>query len=69
MMTDLKQKATRYMVYKAMHGEHTRWYARPLAEGELAPFPLIFLGKNARIRACNKAVELNGKAGRLSLAA
>jgi hypothetical protein len=59
----------KYVVYKVIHGEHARWYARPLAEGELAPYPIIFSGKHARMLACQKARELNEKAGQLALAA
>lgn len=59
----------RYVVYKVVHGENARWYARTLTEGELAPYPLIFIGKNARIRACQKARALNERAGRRALVA
>jgi hypothetical protein len=51
----------RYVVYKAAYGENLRWYARPLMEGELAPYPIIFLGDNARLLACEKARGLNEK--------
>ena len=59
----------KYVVYKAVHGDHIRWYARPLGENELAPYPIIYFGKNARLLACRKARELNEKAGQLALAA
>jgi hypothetical protein len=59
----------RYVVYKAVHGEHVRWYAKPLIEGELAPYPIIFLGDDARLLACEKARELNEKEGKLALSA
>jgi hypothetical protein len=51
------------------HGDSFRWYARPLQPGEMAPYPVIFLGKNARLSACRKARELNQQAGSLALAA
>jgi hypothetical protein len=65
----LGRRIMRYVVYKTVHGENVRWYARPLTEGELAPYPLIFLGDNARLLACEKARELNERIGKLALAA
>lgn len=59
----------KYVVYKVVHGENTRWYARALGEGELAPYPIIYFGKNAKLLACQKARELNEKTGQLALAA
>jgi hypothetical protein len=59
----------RYVVYKAVHGEHVRWYAKPLMENELVPYPIVFLGDNARLLACEKARELNEKEGKVALSA
>jgi hypothetical protein len=59
----------RCVVYKAAYGGNVRWYASPLMEGELAPYPIIFLGDNARLLACKKARELNEKEERLAQAA
>jgi hypothetical protein len=59
----------RCVVYKAAYGGNVRWYASPLMEGELAPYPIIFLGDNARSLACEKARELNEKEGRRAQAA
>ena len=58
-----------YAVYKVVHGENVRWYARPLENGELAQYPIIYVGGNPRTLACRKACELNERAGRLALAA
>jgi hypothetical protein len=55
----------RYVVYKAAYGGKVRWYASPLMEGELAPYPIIFLGDKARSLACQKVRELNEKEERL----
>jgi hypothetical protein len=45
----------RYVVYKAAYGGNIRWYASPLMEGELAPYPIIFLGDNARLLAARRS--------------
>ena len=58
-----------YIIFKVEHGENARWYAKPLEKGDLAPCPLIFTGRNARTRACRRAIELNEKEGALALAA
>jgi len=59
----------RYVAYKVAYRGNVRWYASPLMEGELAPYPIIFLGDNARLLACQKVRELNEKEGRLAQAA
>jgi hypothetical protein len=59
----------RYTIYKLTHGKCIRWYALPLEPGELAPYPVIFLGRNARLLACRKARTLNQQAGPIALAA
>lgn len=59
----------RYVVYKVVHGGNYRWYAKQLMKGELAPYPIVFVGRNARERACQKAWELNERALPLTLAA
>jgi hypothetical protein len=59
----------RYTIFKMTHGDSFRWYARPLELGVMAPYPVIFLGRNARLAACQKARELNQRAGSLALAA
>ncbi|HEU0021479.1 MAG TPA: hypothetical protein VFR55_07390 [Dehalococcoidia bacterium] len=59
----------RYTIFKMTHGDSIRWYARPLAMGEMAPYPVIFLGRNAKLLACRKALALNQQAGSLALAA
>jgi hypothetical protein len=58
-----------YTIFKIKHGENARWYARPLEKGDLAPYPLIYFGRNARTRACRRAIELNEKEGIPALAA
>lgn len=59
----------RYTIFKMTHGDSVRWYARPLKTGEMAPYPVVFLGKNAKLLACQKARLLNEQAGFLALAA
>jgi hypothetical protein len=59
----------RFTIFKMTHGDSVRWYARPLEVGEMAPYPVIFLGSNARLLACRKARALNQLAGTLALAA
>jgi hypothetical protein len=58
-----------YTIFKVEHGENARWYAKPMEKGDLAPYPLIFAGRNARMRACRRAIELNEKVGVPALAA
>lgn len=59
----------KYTIFKLTHGESVRWYAKPLEKGEMAPYPVIFLGRNAKFLACQKARTLNQQAGMLALAA
>lgn len=58
-----------YTIFKVEHGGNARWYAKPLEKGDLAPYPLIFAGRNARTRACRRAMYLNEREGALALAA
>ncbi|MFQ6029510.1 MAG: hypothetical protein ACE5Q6_18695 [Dehalococcoidia bacterium] len=59
----------KYGVYKVMYRENVRWYTRPVGEEELVDFPYAFEGEDARRRACEKAMELNEREGRVALAA
>jgi hypothetical protein len=57
----------RHALYKKIHRENLSWYPGPLMEGELADNCIE--GQDAELVACDKAWELNKKAGRLALAA
>jgi hypothetical protein len=59
----------KYIVYKETYKDNTRWYARPLIEGESKDKRFVFEGKIAKLLACEKARELNQKEGKLALAA
>jgi len=59
----------KYEVYNVKHRENVRWYARPVDDDEVVNPPYLFQGNYARLRACEKAVELNEKEGRTALVA
>ena len=59
----------KYVVYKLIHREHGRWYARPLKAGEAEDYSYVFQGMDATVLACQKAQELNQVEGRSALAA
>ena len=59
----------KYAVYKLVHREHVRWYAKPLKPSAIEEYPYVFQGKGARSLACHKAQELNRLEGRSALAA
>ena len=56
-------------VYKRTHGDHGRWYTRPLKGGESKDYIYVFRGRDATVLACQKAQELNQAEGRSALAA
>ena len=64
----------KYGVYKLVHRENGRWYAKDINRGGSQVYAFVFQGKdakgkNARLLACRKAQELNQLEGRSALAA
>lgn len=58
-----------FAVYNRTHGEHRRWFTKPLREGESADYSYVFKGIDAELLACQKAQALNEADGSSALAA